>query len=90
MLLFGKHPQAFLPQSGIIFVKFLGKEARGRDGLAGYGRRVEIEGPLAQMVERAWSLVMEETQVEAVVTGLRRNEMPEYPRTPALLCARPW
>jgi ATP-dependent DNA helicase RecG len=80
MLLFGKHPQAFLPQSGIIFVKFLGKEARGRDGLAGYGRRVEIEGSLAQMVERAWSLVMEETQVEAVVTGLRRNEMPEYPR----------
>ena len=80
MLLFGKHPQAFLPQSGIIFVKFLGKEARGRDGLAGYGRRVEIEGALAQMVERAWSLVMEETQVEAVVTGLRRREMPEYPR----------
>jgi ATP-dependent DNA helicase RecG len=80
MLLFGKHPQAFLPQSGIIFVKFLGQEARGRDGLAGYGRRVEIEGPLAQMVERAWSLVMEETQVEAVVTGLRRHEMPDYPR----------
>lgn len=80
ILLFGKHPQAFLPQSGIIFVKFLGKEARGRDGLAGYGRRVELDGPLAQMIERAWGLVMEETQVEAVVTGLRRKEMPEYPR----------
>lgn len=80
MLLFGKHPQTFLPQSGIIFVKFLGKEARGRDGMAGYGRRVEIEGPLAHMVERAWNLVMEETKVEAVVTGLRRKEMPEYPR----------
>lgn len=80
MLLFGKHPQAFLPQSGIIFVKFLGKDARGRDGLAGYGRRVEIDGPLAKMVERAWSLVMEETRVEAVVTGLKRKELPEYPR----------
>ncbi len=80
MLLFGKHPQAFLPQSGIIFVKFLGVDARGRDGLAGYGRRVEIDGPLAKMVERAWSLVMEETQVEAVVTGLKRKELPEYPR----------
>lgn len=80
MLLFGKHPQAFLPQSGIIFVKFLGADARGRDGLAGYGRRVEIDGPLAKMVERAWSLVMEETQVEAVVTGLKRKELPEYPR----------
>jgi len=80
ILLFGKYPQAFLPQCGIIFVKFLGKEARGRDGLAGYGRRVELSGPLAQMVERAWGLVMEETQMEAVVTGLRRTEMPEYPR----------
>lgn len=80
MLLFGKHPQAFLPQSGIIFVKFVGADARGRDGLAGYGRRVEMDGPLAKMVERAWSLVMEETQVEAVVTGLKRKELPEYPR----------
>jgi ATP-dependent DNA helicase RecG len=80
ILLFGKHPQAFLPQSGIIFVKFPGKEARGRDGLAGYGRRVEIDGPLARMIERAWNLAVEEMRVEAVVTGLRRKEMLEYPR----------
>jgi ATP-dependent DNA helicase RecG len=80
MLLFGKHPQAFLPQSGLIFVKFLSKEARGRDGLAGYGRRVEIEGPVARVIERAWNVVMEEMRVEAVVNGLRREELPEYPR----------
>ena len=80
MLLFGKHPQAFLPQSGVIFVKFLGKEARGRDGLAGYGHRVEIEGPLARVIERAWQVVTDEMRVEAVVDGLRREEKPEYPR----------
>lgn len=80
LLLFGKHPQTFLPQSGLIFVKFLGKEARGRDGLAGYGRRVEIEGPAARMIERAWQVVNEEMRVEAVVNGLRREEVPEYPR----------
>ncbi|GAB4425685.1 MAG: ATP-binding protein [Anaerolineae bacterium] len=79
MLLFGKHPQAFLPQSGIVFVKFLGKEPRGRDGLAGYGRRVELEGSLARMIERAWSITAEEMQTEAVVNGLRRTEVPEYP-----------
>lgn len=79
ILLFGKNPQAFLPQSGVIFVKFLGKEARGRDGLAGYGRRVEIEGPLARIIERAWNVVTEEMRVEAVVTGLRREEVSEYP-----------
>jgi ATP-dependent DNA helicase RecG len=80
MLLFGKHPQTFLPQSGLIFVKFLGKEARGRDGLAGYGRLIEIEGPVARMIERAWNVTMEEMRVEAVVNGLRREEVPEYPR----------
>jgi ATP-dependent DNA helicase RecG len=80
MLLFGKHPQTFLPQSGLIFVKFLGKEARGRDGLAGYGRRIEIEGPVARMIERAWNVTMEEMRVEAVVNSLRREEVPEYPR----------
>jgi ATP-dependent DNA helicase RecG len=80
ILLFGKQPQTFLPQSGIIFVKFYGKEARGRDGLAGYGRRVEIDGPLARMIERAWNITVEEMQTEAIVEGLRRKEMPEYPR----------
>ncbi len=80
LLLFGKNPQTYLPQSGIIFVKFLGTEARGRDGLAGYGRRVEMQGPLARVIERAWSVVNEEMRVEAVVDGLRREERPEYPR----------
>ncbi|MDX1524554.1 MAG: ATP-binding protein, partial [Anaerolineae bacterium] len=79
MLLFGKHPQTFLPQSGLIFVKFHSKEARGRDGLAGYGRRVEVEGSLARVIERAWSVITDEMRVEAVVTGLKREERPEYP-----------
>ena len=80
LLLFGKHPQTYLPQSGVVFVKFHGKEPRGRDGLAGYGRRVEIEGPLVRVMERAWQLVWDEMRVEAVVTGLKRQELPEYPR----------
>ena len=79
MLLFGKHPQAFLPQSGIVFVKFHSREPRGRDGLAGYGRRIEISGSLARMIERAWDVTAEEMQTEAVVDGLRRKELPEYP-----------
>ncbi len=31
------------------------------------------------MIERAWNLTAEEMQTEAVVNGLRRKEMPEYP-----------
>lgn len=80
ILLFGKNPQAFLPQSGIVFVKFPDTEPRGEDGNAGYGRRDELQGPLARMVERAWNIVWEEMRVGARVDDLEREELTEYPR----------
>jgi len=79
LLLFGKRPQEFLTQSGMVFVRFVGSEPRGRDGLAGYGRRAELEGPLARLLEAAWNIVWEEMRVGAVVVGLQRQEQPEYP-----------
>lgn len=79
LLLFGKCPQEFLPQSGIVFVRFEGSEPRGKNGLAGYGRRVELEGSLARLVEAAWSVTWREMRVGAVVVGLKREELPEYP-----------
>ena len=79
ILLFGKHPQAFLPQSGVVFVRFPSTEPRGDEGSAGYGRRDEIEGPLARVVERTWNVVWEEMRVGAVVNGLQREELTEYP-----------
>jgi ATP-dependent DNA helicase RecG len=75
MLLFGRRPQTFLPQSGIVFVKFAGTEMRGESGLAGYGRREE-----ARMAERAWNVVWEEMRVGAVVNNLAREESQAYPR----------
>ncbi|MBI3764086.1 MAG: putative DNA binding domain-containing protein, partial [Chloroflexi bacterium] len=80
MLLFGKNLQMFVPQSGLVFVKFIGAEPRGEDGLAGYGRREEINGPLARVIEGAWQVVFEEMAVGAVVKGLEREEVTEYPR----------
>lgn len=79
LLLFGQRPQAHLPQSGLVFVRFVGTEPRGNDGLAGYGRREEIGGPLARIIERAWQVVWEEMRVGAVVKGLVREEQTEYP-----------
>ncbi|MEA3345234.1 MAG: ATP-binding protein [Chloroflexota bacterium] len=79
LLLFGKRPQVYLPQSGLVFVHFVGTEPRGDDGLAGYGRREEIGGPLARMIERAWQVVWEEMRVGAVVKDLAREERAEYP-----------
>ncbi len=79
VLLFCKNPQQFLPQAGLVFVKFIGTEPRGEGGLPGYGRREEIGGPLARVIETAWSVVREEMRVGAVVKGLEREELTEYP-----------
>ncbi|MCL5998365.1 MAG: putative DNA binding domain-containing protein [Chloroflexi bacterium] len=79
ILLFGKNPQAFMPQSGVVFVKFPGVEPRADGGAFGYGRREEINGPLARIIERSWQVVLEEMRVGAVVTGLERQDVLEYP-----------
>jgi ATP-dependent DNA helicase RecG len=79
ILLFGKNPQAFLPNSGVVFVKFPGVEPRGEGGRVGYGRREEINGPLARVVERTWQVIFEEMRVGAIVKGLEREEVLEYP-----------
>ena len=79
LLLFGRNPQHFLPQAGLVFVRFVGAEPRGKDGLAGYGRREEVNGPLARVIETAWQFVWGEMSVGAVVTGLERQEIAEYP-----------
>jgi ATP-dependent DNA helicase RecG len=79
ILLFASNPQAFLPQSGLTFVKFVGTQPRGEDGQLGYGRREEIGGPLARIIQRAWQVVGEEMRTGAVVTDLERKERPEYP-----------
>ena len=80
LLLFGRNPQAFLPQSGVVFVKFPGTEPRGEDGGIGYGRRAELTGPVARIIERAWAIVFDEMRVGATVSGLEREELLEYPR----------
>jgi ATP-dependent DNA helicase RecG len=79
ILLFGRDVQHFLPHSSLVFVKFPGTEPRGEDGLAGYGRREEIGGPLARVIKRAWEVTLEEMSTGAVVKGLEREEQTEYP-----------
>jgi ATP-dependent DNA helicase RecG len=80
ILLFGKKPQMFFPQSGIIFVRFPGTESRGEHGGIGYGRRDELNGSLARLVARSWNVVFEEMRVGAAVNTLERQELTEYPR----------
>lgn len=79
LMLFGKNPQAFLPQTGAVFVRFPSTEPRNEEGGPGYGRRDEIKGPLPRIVERLWNIIWEEMRVGAVVNKLEREELAEYP-----------
>lgn len=78
LLLLGKNPQAFLPQGGLVFVRFPGTQPTSGEK-AGYGRREEITGPLPRLIEEAWEIIFQEMRIGAVVTGLKRQETTEYP-----------
>lgn len=80
MLLLGKAPQFFIPQSGLVYVRFAGVDPRGPGGLAGYTRREEFNGALARVIESAWTLLLTELRGEAVVRGLTREDRFIYPR----------
>ncbi|MEZ4615247.1 MAG: ATP-binding protein [Caldilineaceae bacterium] len=81
LLLFGKEPQFFLPHSRAIFVKFADTQPRGPGGALGYGRREELVGPLPKIIDRAWRVLWEEMDKQAVVKGLQRHEQLEYPES---------
>ncbi len=80
IMLFAEYPQHWLPQTGIVFAKFVGKTPRGESGLAGYSRREELTGPLSKLIEATWNLIWSEMAVSAVVKGLEREETFEYPQ----------
>ncbi|MGB1288139.1 MAG: ATP-binding protein, partial [Aggregatilineales bacterium] len=80
ILLFTDYPQQWIPQSSVVFAKFVGTTPRGESGLAGYTRREEITGPLPRLIEGAWNLIWSEMAVSAVVKGLEREEKTEYPQ----------
>ncbi len=80
LLLFSEYPQRWLPQSGVVFAKFVGTTPRGESGLAGYSRREEIIGPVPRLIEATWNLVWSEMAISAVVKGLEREETFEYPQ----------
>jgi ATP-dependent DNA helicase RecG len=81
LLLFGREPQLFLPQSRAIFVRFADVQPRGPEGSFGYGRREEFLGPLPHIIDRAWRVIWEEMDKRAVVRGLHRQEETEYPQS---------
>ena len=80
LLLFSDYPQRWLPQSSVVFARFVGTTPRGEQGLAGYVRREEITGSVPRLIESTWNLVWSEMAISAVVKGLEREETFEYPQ----------
>ncbi|MHB9034578.1 MAG: ATP-binding protein, partial [Anaerolineae bacterium] len=80
LLLFGRAPERFLPQAGLLIVRFRGTSLReAASSGERYLRRVEINGPAARQIERAWEVLREETQLSPLVEGLVRREAQAYP-----------
>jgi ATP-dependent DNA helicase RecG len=52
---------------------------RYREGASNYDRRIQIDGPLRDQVERATQLIADELGNEVVVLGVHRHELPRLP-----------
>jgi ATP-dependent DNA helicase RecG len=75
VLLFGAEPQAGNRRLGIVVSRFEGSISGG----ATLRDRRELQGPLSKLVQQADQLVYEEMRRDAVVRGLVREEVPEFP-----------
>lgn len=75
LLLFGREPQATNRRFGIVVSRFEGSHAGG----AKLRDRTELQGPLPTLVSKGDHLVYEEMRRDAVVRGLVREEVPEFP-----------
>jgi ATP-dependent DNA helicase RecG len=75
LLMFGRDPQRRYRRFGIIISRFEGSVA----GSARLRDRRELAGPLPLLVAQADQQIYNEMRRDAVVRGLVREEVPEYP-----------
>jgi len=75
LLVFGRSPQERYRRFGIVVARFEGAV----DGGARLRDRQELVGPLPSLVAEADRRIYDEMRRDAVVRGLVREEVPEYP-----------
>jgi len=80
VLLFGRHPEYFFPQVGVVIVRFKGTSMREVIRASErYSRRIEIVGPAARVVEGTWQALFDELHGPSYLNGLEREECYQYP-----------
>jgi ATP-dependent DNA helicase RecG len=80
LLAFGKYPQEFFPQLRVTFVHYYGttEDEPAPSGARFFDNR-EFEGPIPEMVDEAERYVLGAMRKAALVDGLLRRDIPEYP-----------
>jgi ATP-dependent DNA helicase RecG len=80
LLMFGKYPQQFFPSLVITFLRYAGTDeiTTGPQGERFLDNR-EFDGTIPEMLEDAISRVKASMQMRSVITGLLRQDIPEYP-----------
>lgn len=81
LLMFGRYPQEFFPQKMITFVQYFGvtEDEKTPQGARFVDNR-SFEGPIPEMVEQAETYVLGAMRKSALVEGMFRRDIPEYPR----------
>ena len=80
LLMFGTYPQQFLPQLMITFVQYYGTDEAERTP---QGERFldsrRFEGPIPEMIDTAERHIYAAMRKSALIEGMRRRDIPEYP-----------
>ena len=81
LLMFGKYPQEFFPQMMITFVQYYGttEDEKTPKGARFMDNR-RFEGPIPEMVEQAETYVLGAMRKSALIEGMFRRDIPEYPQ----------
>jgi ATP-dependent DNA helicase RecG len=81
LLAFGRYPQQFEPQLVITFMQYAGRNEHEK-GPRGerFLDNQKFEGPVAEMVDEAEAHIMGCIATAALIEGLLRRDIPEYPR----------
>lgn len=73
ILLFGRDPQRFVPQSEVLLARFRGISS------VSFIDRLDCRGTLPEMIDEAERFVKRNTRVAAKIVGFERREITEYP-----------
>jgi ATP-dependent DNA helicase RecG len=79
LLALGRFPQQFLPQLNVTFVAFPTIDARPMADGTRFLDNVPVDGPIPQMVEGAWAALGRNVTRRAIVNGMGREDVWEYP-----------